>query len=209
MNQELLALQEQLKQELTAQNTSLPSSSNRVSTKGKVFTMPDGATHDGPLTAIILDWRWQHAFFDGMYNSNKPEPPVCAASSKTEADLKPLPDSKKPQAESCSVCPKNEFGSSKIGNGKACKNTARLAIVPPNPDGSMTPWVLDVPPTALGRLVKYIRDLQGKSLHTMQMITEIDFDPSVDYATLTFKPSKVHEHLAIAFTLREKAQKTL
>ncbi len=209
MSTEILDLQAQLEAELAAQKQSLPGTTSRIGTKGKIFSLPDGTTSEGPLQCIILDWRWQHSFFEGIYNSNNPKPPVCFASSKYEHELKPDPSSEKPQAEDCESCPKNVFGSGISGKGKACKNSARLAIVPANPTADMTPWVIDIPPTAQKGLIGYINALQKTGKLTVQMVTEIDFDQKVDYPTTTFANKGEHKHIQIAMGLREKAQNLL
>jgi hypothetical protein len=209
MSTEILDLQAILETELAAQKQSMPNTTSKISTKGKIFSLPDGTSSEGPIQCIILDWRWQHSYFEGIYNSNNPKPPVCSSSGKIEAELQPDPTSEKPQAEDCESCPKNVFGSGTGGRGKACKNTARLAIVPANPTSDMSPWVLDVPPTGQKQLIGYINELQKQGKLAVQMVTEIDFDPKVDYPTPQFKNKGEHKALQVAFGLREKAQNLL
>jgi hypothetical protein len=44
--------------------------------------------------------------------------------------MAPHADSAKPQCKLCKDCPMNQFGSAEKGKGKACQNTARVALVP-------------------------------------------------------------------------------
>ena len=205
----LLDLQAQLRKELDIQRATLPAATaGRISVKGKKFSIPGGRSSEGPLSAIVLDWRWQRNYFEGSYNPSAIAPPVCTASNKIESELVASPTSSKIQfAGACELCPKNQWGSDVNGKGKACKSSAHLAIVPPDPDPDTTPWMLDVAPTGLKGFVNYVNALQNVSgLLPMQVISDIDFDPNVDYPLLTFSAKGPHENLATAMNLRTAAQ---
>lgn len=207
----LLDLQAQLRKELEVQKATLPAATaGRISVKGKKFSIPGGRSSEGPLSAIILDWRWQRSYFKGTYNPNAIAPPVCSASNKIEGELIPFPTSSEAQHTDCDTCPKNQWGSDANGKGKACKSSARLAIVPPDAEADTTPWMLDVAPTGLKGLINYMNALQNVSgLLPLQVITDIDFEPSVDYPQLTFSAKGPHERLATAMNLRAAAQGVL
>jgi hypothetical protein len=205
----LLDLQAQLRKELEVQKSTLPAATaGRISVKGKKFSIPGGRSSEGPLSAIILDWRWQRNYFEGSYNPNAIAPPVCSSSNKIEGELTPSPTGSKIQYDgACELCPKNQWGSDVNGKGKACKSSARLAIIPPDAETDTTPWMLDVAPTGLKGFVNYVNALQNVSgLLPLQIVTDIDFEPSVDYPQLTFSAKGPHEHLATAMNLRAAAQ---
>jgi len=206
MSNELLDIQEQLRKELAAQRDTLPAASaGRISVKGKKFNMPDGQIHEGPMSCIILDHRWTNSYFEGAYNAMAIQPPVCFAKGKIDSELKPASDSTKPQSKVCADCPQNQWGTS--GKGKACKNGVRLAILPPVPVEGMTPWIIDIAPTGLTGYTNYLNALQnGPGLMSIQVITELNFAPGVDYPKLTFTARAPHEHLTLAFHLRNVAQ---
>jgi hypothetical protein len=208
----LLDLQAQLRKELEVQKSNLPpATAGRISVKGKKFSIPGGRSSEGPLSAIILDWRWQRNYFEGSYNPNAIAPPVCSSSNKIEGELTPAPTSSKIQFDgACELCPKNQWGSDANGKGKACKSSARLAVVPADADSDTTPWMLDVAPTGLKGFVNYVNVLQNvNGLLPLQVITDVDFDANVDYPLLTFSAKGPHEHLATAMTLRAAAQGVL
>lgn len=210
MTTDLLDLQAEVQRELERQRGSLPAAGGlqRISTKGKRFTMPDGTVHDGPMQAIVVDYIYTNSYFPGVYNPNNTQPPDCSATGRSEPDLVPRSDSPKVQAEACAKCPKNEWGSGG-GNSKACKNGIRLAIVPPTPNESMTPWSLDLAPTSLTGYVQFVRGLQGNGMLPFQMIVELDFDKKVDYPKITFKAIKQHDQLATVFNLRKLTESLL
>lgn len=54
-----ISIEDEIKRELAAQSKQLGDGpSNKIATKGKVFTLPDGRSDPGPLQAVILDYTW-------------------------------------------------------------------------------------------------------------------------------------------------------
>lgn len=208
MSTDLLDIQEQLRKELEAQKASLPTAqAGRIKTKGKKFTLPGGEPQEGPMDVIVVGWRFTNSYFEGSYNPNNIQPAVCHSSGRVEAEMQPHASSTKSQADTCQECPKNQWGSS--GKNKACKNGIRLAVIPPNPTADTSPLVIDVTPTGMTAWIKYVNLLQAKGILPIQVITEIDFEKTVDYPTLRFKADKPHENLATAFALRDAADAVL
>lgn len=214
MSTAIAAYREQLRQELAGLSKRVaPPSGNRISLKGKVFTLPDGSSDKGPFAAVILDWRCVNRYYEGIYNSQSPKPPICWATSKRVDDLAPGDDVKAPKADSCDTCPMNEWGSSPTGKGKACKNTRRLAVVPADATGDTEIMVLDVSPTGLKNFDNYVNSL-GAGEHgqlPIEVVTHVGFNPAMDYPTLVFgRPEPItDEQLAVMMHLREKAQVAL
>ena len=199
------------KQEMASTIGELPA--NKISVKGKVFTLPGGQSQPGPLFAVILDYVWFNAYYEGQYKAGETQAPVCFAVGRVEKTkegepvMKPAEQAPKPQAESCVLCPKWEFGSD--GAGKACKNQRRLVLVPKNATADFDPYTLYVSPSALKNFAKYIQDLKQLGLHPAQVVTEIGFDANQTYPRLTFKLSERHDNLQLFWALRDRAQATL
>jgi len=83
------------------------------------------------LDCVVIAHAYENVYYEGKYDPNNPRPPVCYAIHPEEDDMVPHEKSSKPQASSCAVCPKNEWGSDPAGGkGKACKNVRRLALIP-------------------------------------------------------------------------------
>lgn len=201
---------EQLRQELATLHTRIaPPAGNRISLKGRVFTMPDGSTHPGPIAAVILDWRAHNQFWPAPYDPNRLEDPICWSVSRTYDDLAPSPDAPERQAERCNNCPKNVFGSAPNGKARACRNSRRLAIVPPDATPDTEPMILSASPTAISAFESYVIGLaasEGKM--PVEVVTLITFKPDAEYPTLVFgKPKPLTDkQLAVMMKLREKAQ---
>lgn len=91
------------------------------------------------LDVIVIAHTTEYALYEGKFDPNNPQPPVCYAFGKDEQSMSPHEKSTKPQHTDCATCPKNQWGSDPDGGkGKACKNTRRLALLPAdcvnNPD---------------------------------------------------------------------------
>ena len=214
MSTELVDVQAQIAAELaTLDNTVSPPSGHRISVKGKVFTLPTGEQSEGPLEAIILDWRSVNMYYTGIYNPSDPKPPACFAIAKNKADLKPSPHCSDPQADSCDeeVCPFNKWGSAPGGGkGKACKNTYRLAVVSADATEKTPVWTLEVSPTGVTGFDNFVTNLKSQyGMLPLQVVVAIAFDTTAAYPKLVFGEFKPHNAIELAFTLREAAKPLL
>jgi hypothetical protein len=210
--QAIAEYREALRQELaTLHNRVAPPAGNRISLKGRVFTMPDGSTHAGPIAAVILDFRNHNSYWDTPYNPQQLTDPVCFAVSREFGDLAPSADASTPQAEHCAVCPRNVFGSAANGKAKSCKNARRLAIVPPDATLETEPMILTTSPTAISAFESYVLGLATEGRMPVEVVTHIAFKPDADYPTLVFgKPKPLTDRqLAVMMGLRAKAQLAL
>lgn len=214
MSTALQSLQEKIKAELAAVRKSVaPPSSNKISTRDKKFSLPDGTVNAGPMHAVILDHRNINKYYTKPYDAKNPSPPDCFAIAKEFAGLSPKNhnDVTDAQADDCEDCAMNAFGSASTGKGKACRNMVRLAIAPITADGADDSVImtLEVPPSALKHWNKHVNDLESSGLLPVQVVTEIAFDQSKAYPCPTFKVSRAHEELETFWKLREQAQATL
>ena len=161
-------------------------------TQNKEFELPDGRKSDGPLELIILDFVSFNAMYEGRYDPNNIQPPVCFSVGTVVQQMVPSAKAPEPQSTSCSTCPMNQFGSD--GNGKACKNKRRLAVLPADFDADTPIYTLEVSPTGLKAFDKFVSSLASTQRKVpAQLVTEVDFDPAKDYPTLTFKALRALE----------------
>lgn len=203
MSNALATLQEELKS--LANQVQKPSGFN-IKTANKMFTMPDGSTNEGPLECIILDWRNVNSYYPNVYNSKAPENPKCYAINKDINMMIPGDDVPEPISEDCATCKYNEFGSGANGRGKACKNSVRLAIVPPDAKKDTQPWILTVAPTSLTDWSNYVNTLASTAgVLPLQVITAIAFDASQTYPKLKFGNPQPHDKIDVAMGLRPTA----
>jgi hypothetical protein len=210
-SKEIQSIQDELRKELeTLKERVDPPSGFKISTKGKVFTLPDGSSSDGPMQCVILDWVTANVWFEGLYNPKDIKPPACFAVGRVVSELGPSENSPKKQHATCKGCPQNEWGSHpQGGKGKACKNTRRVLIIPVDADENTQPWVIDVSPTGLKHFDKYVNTLSDNGKHPIEVVTEIAFEPSEAYPSLRFKPVDTHSKVELMWSLKQKGQEIL
>lgn len=204
---QLKAQMETLKSQLQAP------SSNKISTKGKLFTLPNGKSDPGPLRVVILDFAWALVHYKGVFNAAQPASPDCWALGRDTPDsgkLSPDPSVQKPYATSCNKCPKNQWKSDAQGRGKACKNQRRLIVVGADGDRNSEPLTLYVSPGALKNFDGYVASLASThGLLPIQVVTEISFDANQAYPSLKFAMAEKHAKLEEMFSLKAKAEEML
>lgn len=109
-----------------------------VKVKAGMLQWQDQAVQGNKLDVAIIDSIFENALYEGDYDPDNPQSPVCFAFAHDEEALKPHEKSAKPQNATCAGCPHNEFGSAEKGKGKACKNIRRLAMLPASPMDAQT-----------------------------------------------------------------------
>jgi len=178
-----------------------------ISTKNKIFTLPDGRAHKGPLQVVIVDFINKNLLYDRPWREGERIPPVCFAIAKEIGAMRPSPNAPDPQSEECSGCPMNEFGTA--GDGKACKNTAVLAVAVP--DGkSKEIMLLSVSPTGLTNWNKFVAGVKAQFNATpIKVVTEITFDETKDFPKLQFEVVAPNENLQFHWGLRDEAKQML
>lgn len=98
-------------------------------TKGGILTFNGAPIKDNKMEVVVVDHILANIFYVGKFNPNDPTPPVCYAFGRNDKELVPHEKSSDKQAEKCSTCEQNEFGTADTGRGKACKNSRRLACI--------------------------------------------------------------------------------
>lgn len=105
------------------------------STAAGVLKFDGNAMPGNRMVVVVLGDINENSYYDGPYDPNTPASPVCFAFNRDESAMEPHSavdnDSYfERQNDVCQGCPKNEWGSAPTGKGKACKNVARLAMIP-------------------------------------------------------------------------------
>jgi len=205
------SVQDELRKELeTLKERVDPPSGFKISTKGKMFTLPDGSSSDGPMTCVILDWVTANVWFEGLYNPKDVKPPACFAIGRVVNELAPVAAAPKKQSTLCKGCPKNDWGSDPGGGkGKAGKNQRRWLIVPVDADENTMPWVIDVSPTGLKHFDKYVSTLSDNGKHPIEVITDIEMAPEEPFPSLRFKPTSVNDNVELMWALKQHGQEIL
>lgn len=185
-----------------------PPSGNIIKvTQDKKFMLPNGQKVDGPLDLVIVDFTSRNEFYEGSYDPNNIASPVCFAINPEPKSMVPSAASTAPQCDNCATCPQNAFGSA--GKGKACKNMRVLAVLPPDGDADTPMWLLKVSPTAIKGFDGLISTLGRMQAAPVQMVVEVDFNPSETFASLTFSNPRPNEAVAEHFGRLDEARDLL
>lgn len=153
----------------------------------KTFQMPDDTSVNGPLNVVIVDFVYRNEYYPGAFNRKEITAPVCFAVSPNQTDLVPTKNAPQVQAERCSACAWDKYGSSPNGDGKACKNTVYMAVMPPDATDESPLYVIKTSPTAIRAFNNYVAKLgRTVQLPLWAVTTKVSFDPNVTYASLRF-----------------------
>lgn len=181
-----------------------PSGVSIRTTQDKQFVLPDGTKTPGPLELVIVDFVSANTYYEGAYDPKNPASPLCFAIGSEPTKLTASDNSPAKQATSCAVCPMNQFGSN--GDGKACKNTRVMAVLPPDAEPDTPLWLLRTSPTAIKAFDAYVASVARTfNLPPVGVVTEVSFDSSSSYASLRFGNPRPNENLVDHFARQSEA----
>lgn len=215
---DVASIQEQLRKQAEQMNDAVGAiAGNRIRvTQSKRFRDSDGNDTEGPIYVVVLDFNSMNAYYDKDYDKDNIESPVCFALNEPASlggridTMKPSDNAQEKQSEDCKSCPMNAFGTDARGKGKACQNRRVLVCINPeiDPDeGALQ--ILSVSPGAISRWDAHVRTLASRGLTPICVVTEVSFDPGVDYPSLMFKASEENQHLASHFARQAEARDLL
>lgn len=173
-------------------------------TQDKQFLLPDGTKTPGPLELVVVDFTCKNAFYEGAFDPKNIAPPACFAIGNNPLKMTPSKNAPLAQATDCQVCPMNVFGSD--GNGKACKNSRILAVLPPDADENTPMWTLATSPTANKGFDGFVTSVARVfQVPPVGVIATVGFDANETYAKLVFSNPVPNPQLAIHFARQDEA----
>lgn len=104
-------------------------SSQFISVRGGQLTFNDAVIPDNQVAVVIIDYILENVYYEGAFNPDVPQSPVCFAYGRDDKDMAPHDDSPEKQNPVCEGCPQNAWGTADRGRGKACRNSRRLAMI--------------------------------------------------------------------------------
>ena len=170
--------------------------------------LPDGTKTPGPLQLIIVDFTSKNSFYEGKYDPKAIVPPACFSIGSNPLKMVPSDNAPLKQAADCQSCPMNQFGSD--GDGKACKNSRVLAVLPPDADADTPLWTLTTSPTANkgfdGFVTSVARIFQ---MPPVGVVATVGFDPTQTYAKLVFSDPQPNPDVETYFARQDEAKAML
>ena len=104
------------------------------------------------LDVRVLAAVSERAWYPNDFDADKVQVPDCY----TLNDTVPHPEAVNPQADNCGDCQYNKWGSAKVGRGKACREGARVIVIPANvPIGPAQMYTAKVPITSLSAVTGF------------------------------------------------------
>jgi len=161
-------------------------------TQDKRFELPNGTQVD-EFEAHIVEFVYRNEYYLSNFNRKALTPPACFAIAESSSGLEPSDNSPMKQNKTdCGSCQQNQFGSSPTGDGKACKNTVMLALLPVD-DSVATHdiWVLKTSPTAIRPFNSYAAKISQMNIPLSVVKTRIFLDPDSTYASVRFEAKGV------------------
>lgn len=176
----------------------------------KSFTLPDGTKTREPLELVVVDFVSRNEYYEGAYNKDDIVPPNCVAIHPEPKGMVPLASSPDKQNDDCASCPMNVFGSAPTGQGKACKNTRVLAVLPPDADEETEIWTLKVSPTGIKAFDSFVAGTSRTfQLPPVGVVVTVGFSDAKDYPTLEFTDPQPNEAVAVHLGRQEEAREML
>ena len=195
---------------------------------GDVIGFPRNDRRPGQeLPVVVLAHAFHNAFMPERYVKGKPVTVECSAVAERSENLAPpatWPAEHK-GADSCQLCPKNAFGTGKDGQGKACRNSDCLIVLPlhnVDPASFTDKWIekqplmrMFVPPTSMRAWAKYaetiVDEKKGAGVPLHAVVTLAVVQPSDKYKQeLAFSAASVLDEKTVdALTKRRDEAREL
>lgn len=171
---------------------------------GEYFDIPNLGQSESPMAVVIVDYISVNSLYKGKYDPANIAPPDCWAINKDIGLMVPSERVESPEADSCTSCPNNEFGSD--GAGKACKNTKLLAVLPPNSTDDDELAFIRVSPTGLKSFNSFVSGVAARMKKPpVSVIVELGIVASGAGFTLSFGKTTPNPHYREDFMRRAEA----
>jgi hypothetical protein len=204
----LVSIKEQMALDLAAlAEKTAPASGNTIQcSQDKMFTLPNGTKTAGPIDLVIVDFCTQHTLYPGAFDPKNIVPPICFAIGSNPSAMVPSKNSPELQSDACGACPMNQYESAAVGKGKACKNSRKLAVLPPDASADDPIWILNVSPTALKGFDAFVSSVARQFVvPPYGVVVSVSFDPNQTYASLVFNDPRPNENVEVAYSRRAEA----
>ena len=155
MSTEIATLQERLASQLARQQEAaqaLRTTGAFISFKNAQLKV-DGQRIEGNMAEVrVLAAISERTYYKDQFDADVVQVPDCYALDSGE----PHQDAKDPQSDSCGDCPNNKWGSARTGKGKACREGARVIVVPANVPLKTAPmYTAKIPVTSLNTVTAF------------------------------------------------------
>ena len=163
---------------------------NTIGTRNSKFTYKQeviGRT----MVGIVVDFVHSQSWYEEVFDPDNPTPPSCHALSVDGDEMQPFKQSPIKQADYCDGCPLDAWGTADVGDGKACKQQYKLAVIAAGPGETLATCemaAMIAAPTSLKNWDKYVRDLdKGENRPPYAVYTHFSFAEDEEWPVLEFE----------------------
>lgn len=111
---------------------------SKISLQAGQITYAGNPVPGNSLDVVVLSAAYRNVFYAGRFDSRNVVNPNCFSLSDKEDGMAPDAIVHEPEGEDCASCPKGQWKSDPNGgNGKACKQSRRLIIMPADAVGDV------------------------------------------------------------------------
>lgn len=155
MATEIATLQERLALQLARQQeaaNALKSGGSYISFKNAILKVDGQPIPANMVEVRVLAAIGERTYYQDDFDADTIQVPDCYALD----DDHPHPEARNPQSDACGDCPMNKWGTGKRGRGKACREGARLIVVPANVPLLNAPmYTAKIPVTSLNTVTMF------------------------------------------------------
>lgn len=204
----LSVVEQEIAAEAKADSAMFQQGTARISLKGGVISVDGARAKDNKLVVAIISAVFGKAYYEGEFDPEVPQTPVCYGFSPTGANnIVPHAEAPQKQAPACLGCQHNKFGTAERGAGKRCKDEIRLMVVAPSGDdytGEVR--MLTIPPGSLQNWGKYVGKLSDMGGSIRSVLTEISVEPYKGAYKVAFNPAgKLSDEAYLALKARRES----
>lgn len=157
-------LEEQLERQAAAA-ASMRTTGSFITFKNATLKVDGQPVPNNTADVRVLAAISERAWYDGAYDPDQAQVPACYALDAAD----PHPEAREPQHDNCKECPKNKWGSAPPrpgstlpGKGKACREGARIIVVPAGiPLKSAPMYMAKIPVTSLNAVTTFVGRCQA------------------------------------------------
>ncbi len=169
----LVSIQEQIAAQIARQNEaaqSLRSSGSFIGFKNAQLKVDGISIPANEINVRVLSILRERAYYSKDFDADAVQVPDCYALGSDE----PHTEAANPQSDSCETCPHNKWGSAAKGKGKACRESARVIVIPAGvPMASAQMYTAKVSVTSLAAVTSFSSRCGQANKLTGEFVTKL------------------------------------
>lgn len=173
MTNEVATIQERIAQQLAKQQeaaTKLNGKCSYITFKNAQMKIDGTPVPNNQVDARVLATVQERTYYAGEYDADAVQVPACYALNSD----RPHPEARERQSDTCATCPQNQWGTGPRGRGKACREGARVIVVPASaPLASAPMYSAKIPVTSLPAVSGFVNRCAQAGKLSGEFVTQL------------------------------------